>query len=296
MSEVAAGVPRLVHYDPDRMVLVFELVPGAVSLGSLEGAFEADGLFVALGRSLGTLHRMFRRLGPESDPRLSWLERGPPWVMEVHKPTPGVLEDLSPANAKVLEILQGDEPLCERLEGLRRLWRTETLIHGDTKLDNVLALPLPTGAADMALATPRVWLVNWEMVQLGDPAWDLGGVLQEFLLHWAHSMPVSAALSAEERVAQARYPLADLRKAIRAAWRGYQDASGLDSAGADDLLGRAVAFSGAWLIQAACEVSYSSVGLSPRAVLLLQLAANVLADPGLARVQLYGIPGRSPLQ
>ena len=135
--------------------------------------------------------------------------------------------------------------------------------------------------------------MDWELVQVGDPAWDLAGALHDFLLFWTSSMPLSASCTAEQRIAQARYPLASLQGAMRAMWHGYRAAAELASSEADDLLLRAVAFSAVRLIQSAYEIMHESESLSAQSVILLQVGANLLADPELGQIHLYGIPQRS---
>ena len=56
------------------------------------------------------------------------------------------------------------------------------------------------------------------MVGIGDPAWDLAGALQDFLVFWVSSMSLSDELTADEMVAKARIPLTALRSAARALW------------------------------------------------------------------------------
>jgi aminoglycoside phosphotransferase (APT) family kinase protein len=196
---------------------------------------------------------------------------------------------MSPAGARVFQILQNQEGLSAHLDRLHALWRAETVIHGDVKSDNVLVRA--SRGSDAALT--EVWLVDWEFVQIGDPAWDLAGSLHDFLVFWTASMPLDTSLSPEERIAQAPYPLGALRPAIRAFWEAYQSSAAITPEAADELLLRAVAFSGARLIQAAHEMSAEQVDLSTLTVILLQISANLLANPVLAQVHLYGIPCRS---
>jgi Ser/Thr protein kinase RdoA (MazF antagonist) len=283
-SVLAEFLPRLIDYDDKNVVLVFKLVPDAHPLGPLDLTSESSGAGRALGRALGTIHRAFRPLQKTRDPRLSWLSRQIPGALVAHKPEPGLLATLSAANALTLRIIQADERLGARLDDLRQSWRPETVIHGDVKFDNILVVP-PRG---------EVRIVDWELVNIGDPAWDLAGVLQDFLVHWTQSMPVSTTLTVDAMTTRARHPLASLRPAIRAVWQGYRSAAGLETSEGDALLDRAVAFSAARLIQSVHELSDESEHLSVRSVLLLQLAANILADPGLARVHLFGIPLEFP--
>src|SRR5205085_4146404 len=100
-----------------------------------------------------------------------------PWVMRVHKPSPDLMATLSPANMETLKILQTQEQISARLDVLRKRWIASTLIHNDIKSDNILVSAPADGA-------PRVHIVDWELVQIGDPAWDIAGVLQDFVLFW----------------------------------------------------------------------------------------------------------------
>jgi Ser/Thr protein kinase RdoA (MazF antagonist) len=298
-APVALLLPRLVLRDRDCALHALELIPGAVTLASYHLGRSPDDFPVVashdLGHGLGTLHRVFRLPGLADDPRLNWLNRSVPWVFDAHrKPTPAMLADLSPAGSRVFQIIQSEAGLGASLDNLGQMWRHETLIHGDIKSDNILV-----GAPRDRHEGPgdAVWIVDWEFVQIGDPAWDLASALHDFLIFWTSSMPLEPDLSAEAMIDQARYPLIALRPAIRALWQGYREAAGLDAPDnepeAHALLRRAVAFSAARLIMAAHELSLEQEELPAQAVLLLQLGANVLADPESGQVQLYGIPRES---
>ena len=130
--------------------------------------------------------------------------------------------------------------------------------------------------------------MDWETVQFGDPAWDIAGALQDFVLFWVSSMTQGVA-SIDEMVATARYPLIVLQSAIRSLWRGYKQTAQLAADESADLIGRAVRFSAARLIQSAYEMAMSAQALPVSSVLLLQISANLLADPQTGQVQLYGI-------
>jgi hypothetical protein len=285
-GEPMSGImPRMVFRDVERSMLALELCRDSETLWD---HYMASGPSVfpvatarALGRALGTFHATFGRIGID-DPELAWLPRGLPWVLAAHKPGPELLSIISPANFQTIRILQSDDGFGRHLDSWRKRWRAETVIHGDIKSENVLVLAPANSAAEIRL-------IDWELVQLGDPAWDFAGALQEFLLFWTNSMPTTPELTAEERIARAGYPLSTLQPALRALWRGYKDTATPTSDGLADLLLRAVAFSAARLIQSAYEYSQSVDRIPVQAVLLLQIGANLLAEPGLGQVQLFGI-------
>jgi hypothetical protein len=288
-------LPPLTLRDLDNGLLVLGLIPGARALHVHQLARRTDaglitGFNKSLGRALGTLHRLFRRPGLADDQGLSWLKVPLPWVFQAHRPALSVLTDLSGAAASVLRIIQSSTDLRSLLDSLPAQWRCETVIHGDIKSENVLVSDrVDEDAAD----DEAIWLIDWEFVQLGDPAWDLAGALHDAVVLWTCSMPLEPALKPEQMAAGARVPLEAIRETTRALCRGYVESSGMDrsspSEASGSLFRRAVAFSVARLIQAAVEQARERDELPVQAVLLLQIAANLAADPQRVALTLYGI-------
>jgi hypothetical protein len=295
-AAVTHVLPRLVPGRDEELVLVFELISEASSLQAEFEAVAGPGPAIAavgaLGRALGIVHRVFRRMDPDGDPRLEWLPRGLPSVMTLHKPSPQILAGLSRANCELLRILQGESALGEGLDWACRQWCPTTVIHGDIRLDNVLVRP--GGARDRADGV-ALWITDWELVGIGDPAWDLAGALQDLLVCWVASMPLSDELTAEAMIARARILVEAVRAASRALWSGYCPAAGLDAVAAGGLLERAVVYSAARLIQSAYEHAAAAAQLPGRSVVLLQISANLIAEPQQGRVELYGIPEECPV-
>jgi Ser/Thr protein kinase RdoA (MazF antagonist) len=295
LAEVAQMVPRVVYRDRERSLHAQELIAGASSLFTLHHTSTPERLPIGpsrtLGQCLGTIHRLFGTRQPGADPRLAWLSRDPPTALRPNRATPAGLATLTPGIAAVLRILE-DEALGDRVAALGPEWCPETVIHGDLKFDNVLVRSHPGPQDEDAL---ELFLVDWEFVQFGDPAWDLAGTLHDYLMLWTSSMPIGPNLRSEEMIDQAQYPLPTLHEAMRAFWEAYQTARGLGPESSDVLIRRAVAFTAARLVQAAFERSLFEETLPAQAVILLQVSANVLADRELARLHLFGIPRRKTL-
>lgn len=287
--DVLDFLPRLVFWDRDAGIFLLELLRDAKSLWEYYRNFEPL-QFPALdleviGRALGTVHRVFGDRGLWGDAKMPWLRETVPWILQIHKPSPEMLESISPANYHTLTILQSQAKLGKSFDALREIWRPVTVIHNDIKSDNMLILSSGTNSG----RTVGVKLVDWELVQVGDPAWDVAGLLQDFILFWVFSMEGPASASLDELAESARYPLQALNAAIRMFWFGYRNASGILAAEADMLLERAIQFSAARLIQSAYEIAQNERVMPAQSVLLLQVASNILDDPGMSQVQLYGL-------
>jgi len=190
------------------------------------------------------------------------------------------MASISPANYETLSIIQGEPDVCRRLDELEESWQGLTLIHGDIKGDNILWVTSKSSSQG------SIKIVDWELVQRGDPAWDVAGYFQDVLLYWLSSLPQGD--SVEDMIAKGKRPLRTLQPLLRAFWRGYSAVAGRNNE-TNVLLSRSVRYTGGRLIQSAYEMSSIASALPLRAILTLQLSANLLDDPESAQVQLLGI-------
>ena len=286
LEEMRSILPGFHGCDAGRGLLTLELIDGRPLWGhyaSVPAAEFLAGCAVALGEAIGTLHRLFRQPASHGVGWMSALYVGPPWILGVHRPPPEIFASLSPANLQVLKMLQQNAPIASGLDRLRAEWTADTVIHNDLKGDNVLISTPGDGR-------PQVRLIDWEMVQVGDGAWDVGSMLRDFLGYWLLSVPLSADLTPEQMLGECTWPLASMHPAARAFWDGYRAAARLDSATASHFLLRSVRMAAARLAQGAYELSLTLQQPSNLAIAMLQLAANILADTQEASLHLFGIP------
>jgi len=276
-------LPRLRMRDDKHALFGLELLQDAMPLwqryAQSGNADFPNPIPEAIGMALGTIHRCCRKIMRKS--QLPWLQDQLPWALKVHKPGPELFGGLSQANFRTIQIIQTMEGVAGNLDKLRGLWRADTIIHNDVKSDNVLVIREPDGRESIRF-------VDWELVQWGDPAWDVAGMLQDFVMFWLFSMTDTQG-STEAMAASATYPLMVLQPAIRGFWKGYRTGADLDAAASATLLHRAIPFSAARLIQSAYELAQTAPALPVQSVLLLQISANMLRDPEASQVQLYGL-------
>ena len=287
VSAVARFLAPSVAAFEDRPILVVEEIEGARSLWRhyvQDGTRQMPlGACRALGGALGALHETFGHQELVADPRLGDLASGPPEPLGYDRPDPRMLRFVSPANLEISRLLQSDSRSVEAFEEARRSWRDETLIHGDIRSDNVLVLP---PSDDHAV---EIRLIDWEFLQLGDPAWDIGDVLRDFADLWVFGMSWQPDLDPAARTASAAVSFADLRPVLTAFWQAYRERRELSESASQTMLLRATRYSGVRLAQTAWEYSATSEELSSRELVLLQIATNVLGDPQRARRELWGI-------
>jgi hypothetical protein len=285
VADMRAVLPEFHGCDPDRGILMMELVEGRPLWGhythvpAVEFLAESAG---PLGEAVGTIHRAFRAPEARATEWMRSLYAGPPWFFGMHRPTPDIFAALSPANLRVLKVLQQSKPIASGLDALCAEWSPDTLVHNDLKGDNVLV-----STADGS--RPRVRIVDWEMLQFGDAAWDVGAMFREFLGYWLLSVPLSADLAPEQMLERCTWPLTLLHPAARAFWQAYRASACLETDAGAFLL-RSLRYAAARLAQGAYELSLTQQHASNLAMAMLQLAANILTDPREASLHLFGIP------
>lgn len=269
-DEFSARLPCLRDYDPQHNVLILELVPDAEDLRARQLRLNCfpEQLGAALGESLGTLHRLTSTEYGLHSPTTA------PWVCSVHRPDLSILREVSAANLELIKIVQSTPGFGESLDQLGAGWRQAALLHHDARWENYLV----ARAWDGQQAAP-LKMVDWEIATRGDPGWDVGSVLSQFLSAWIHSMAISGGEPPDQLTELAALPLDEMKPAISSCWEAYVDSARLHSSEANDRLLRAVRYAAARLVQTAFESMQTSSRRTSSAVLHLQVSANMLQRP-----------------
>ena len=273
LAPMRALVPRFHSYDPDRHLLVVELIEGAEDLGALHRRLGDFPLDVAhrTGEALAAIHELSRRelVGKAN---VAIFPRQAPWILSFHLYPRATMQGLSGGNGELVSILQSYPDFAAALDHLRNGWRWDALIHGDMKFENCL------------VRDGDIRIVDWEIADIGDPAWDVGSIFQAYLTWWIATLPTGAA-AADAAADSPTFPLAKIQPAMRAFWSAYAAASG-----AEEMLERATACAGARMLQTVYESMAYAQSMTAHAVHEVQAAINILKAPRAAAADLLGIP------
>jgi Ser/Thr protein kinase RdoA (MazF antagonist) len=278
--ELASRLPVLVAHDGVACVLVLEAPPDARDLTRQHaGGRYSRALAREAGRGLAHLHAIpagaLGDAATASDPR---------WALRLHEPDVAMLRTLSMGSVEVIRIVQASDEICTGLGELLASWQERSIVHGDIRWENVLAL------RDRGSKTrSRLLLIDWEQAGAGDPALDVGAFLGEYLHAWLRSVPIVDSRDPGRLLGEAGRPLARMLPPVRAFCEGYARAGARTAPELRDLLTRAVRFAAARLVAAALEEAQTRTDLGGSVLFTLQLAANVFGRPDEA-AQLLGLP------
>jgi aminoglycoside phosphotransferase (APT) family kinase protein len=144
-------------------------------------------------------------------------------------------------------------------------WEASALIHGDLRFDNILVANASSGSTDLKL-------VDWELCQRGDPAWDVAWIIAGLVRIWLHTINLGDTGDNDFAVEQSNWSV--YQAAVRSFWFGYCAAQGAPIVG--EKLAR---FTVLALIQSVLESERYARHLTEPAILALQLCENIAVDP-----------------
>ncbi len=278
---ISPFMPRFHGYDPDARVLIVEFFRDGEDLGAYDRNRRRPHIRAAsaIGAILGILHDLPLE---QSDAPVTYRRPG---VLSLHQPGLHLVSGCSRATVELVRIIQATAEFGEELDALGRDWSVASLIHHDVRFKNLMwTAPSTTGRMS------RLKLIDWELACPGDPAWDIGSAMANYLSLWLGSIPVTGSSVTELSIELARCPLSGIQDAIRACWAAYVKQRRLDDDVVEVLLSAAVRFAAARLVQTAFEATQDAGSLATDVVLHLQVALNVLQRPRQAVVHLLGLP------
>lgn len=273
-------LPNFHTYDTESHVLLLEYIPGMRDLRTHIGRVGRFSQEIAkkVGKALGTLHTC-----PPGKTMPLHNARAP-WILDVLYPRISDLRTLSSANLEAIKMIQRYPDFCDALDSLREEWEPHHLIHFDFKWDNIL---ISTQEPDHRKRMLKI--VDWELAQLGDPAWDVGTVFMDYLAFWLYSIPITGDIPPENFPQLAKQPIEKMQPALNAFWQGYVRTRGLNTDEAHHLLLKSIKFAAVRLVQTAYEVMQMNSKLTAPLLCLLQVSQNILKWPNEAIPQLLGI-------
>ena len=285
-NEVALGafLPKVIEHDQAEGVLILEATPGGRDLARQHSggrfsrvlARQAGG---ALARLHGTPLDVLHGLPIAVDPTLALRPHEPDWEFTC---------EMSAAALQLTRVIQSSDELCTGLDELIESWSEESVIHGDVRWDNSVA------ARDARTQRwSRVQLIDWEHCASGEPSFDLGAFLGEYLCAWLQSIPIVDPADLSRLIGHARFPLQRMRPALGEFWNAYirhRRPGELDST-----LNRATLFAASRVLMIALEQAQALAELRPGVLGLVSLSENIFRRPQEASARLLGIePSRVP--
>jgi aminoglycoside phosphotransferase (APT) family kinase protein len=221
----------------------------------------------AVGTALGRVHEA-RRCGvperlPRSDPARRLLQA---WTVVTPRDVAHAGEGFTDL---VRELRRTD--LLDALAETAACWTSGGLIHGDVTLGNVVCGPDP--ADDRPL-----WLTGWGTAGRGDPRWDVGCLIGDYVYSWLTRAELVADEGLDAWTVPADPPFGAVRAEICAAVDAYTAERAVEPGDRRQW----VRYAGFALVRRVFTAALYSTALPPRSLDHLQMAGQLVRRPELS--------------
>lgn len=274
----SAALPRLVGYDPERHVLAVEYVRNTTSVHEM--ILKRRSFFPELAARMGVILARFHFPVPHGA-ELACFPRHPPWVLLLPDADAAQFFPDHAAVTGLLNTVKAHSALAGALRQLRSEWRIECLIHNDVKWANFIA-----SADDPEFLR----LIDWELADIGDAAWDVAGLLQSYVSAWIFGFDDSNPTAYDLPAGTADFEISRMHGSVQRFWAAYVAERGLEDGQAAELLGRSVRLLACRMIQTAAEGAMKAATIPPNSMRAVQAAFNILQRPKEAAAELLGLP------
>lgn len=286
-------VPEVLHFDPEHSIIVSHYLTDyrdlfdfyiRENIFSTSSAQQTESIAAAVGRVLAKVHQAtfnhqnYRDFLTQAPDR---LPEGHPIqvIRRLEKITPEVFGLVPTDGLKFFSLYQRYESLQAAIAELIAAYEPSCLTHNDMKLNNILLHHNWQQISSDTTSRPPVRLIDWERCAWGDPAFDLGMLIGNYLLFWLTSLVVSKTIAIEDSLRMAMVPLENLQPSMAALASAYFQQFPEILAHRPDYLSRTVQFAGmALLLQIQSTLQHSKV-FGNSGICMLQVAKGLLCRP-----------------
>ncbi len=165
------------------------------------------------------------------------------------------------------------------------------LIHDDLTLDNFIvdtALDLHT---DVEIRPEQLKIIDWEFINWGDPAVDLGMVVSQYLAEWLNSLVADRNLDLNTTLSLATCPLEKITPSLEAFLQAYLAQFPQILEHRPDFVSRVVQFAGIGILRRLNYYVDYHYYFHNDSLCKLQVAKTFLCEPEQGITTLFGTTG-----
>lgn len=291
LGNISAIAPLVAHFDEENSIIIRNYLTEYIELASFyqNKLYFPEAIAVAIGTTLGMLHRAtfnrqeyrnFMATAPQGQFRYQFYNP----VQGIGSIGPEIFGKIPTDALKFYVLYQYYESLEAAIAELANEWHPCCLTHNDLKFNNILV-----HSRWDQLDNCLVRLIDWEACAWGDPAFDLGTLVANYLGIWLHSLIVDPIIELEESLQLAVTPLEVLQPSMLALIRAYLNAYPMIVEYHRDFILRVIRFAGLVLIHQIQEMIQYRKYFDNAGICQLQVAKTLLTRPQESVLTIFGI-------
>ncbi|MBR7799561.1 phosphotransferase [Undibacterium fentianense] len=277
-SDWSAYLPKIIESNPARHSLCLELFPAAENL--TEYLDRTGNLSTRIAEKWGEALAFCHQAVDLDSIRETIQMRLPnqvPWIFSFSEAPSGATAGAQ----KFIEQLHLRPDHFPRLQNLAHQWRVDCLIHGDMKWENCIVYL--DSKQELQLK-----IIDWELLDVGDARWDIGGVLQSYLVYLIKRQ-IQTSPNSLDPVTEILQQVSLIHSSASAFWRQYLNTSKREVTSQRAYFAQCVEFAAGRLVLTAFEWSCQLNYLSPFSAVMLALSDRIFRDPKWAVREIFGV-------
>ena len=288
LNPVRASIAPIIDFDPENSILVVEYLPEYISLDKFYLRFNNYPSEIAgsLGANLAQIHRLTYQkeeyLGFLAN-YIDGVAETPPFMAGLAMVTPKIFACICSGGMQFFKLYQRFPRLHQAVVDLDRSYQATCLTHNDPRFSNYLI------EEEGSLGKPKIKLIDWEFIQWGDPAYDLGILVSKYLELWLDSLPIDRDTELSLSLSLASCPLAKIQPSLIAVLQNYLAAFPEVTSVRSDFIYRVIQFAGLSLIKHLQIRVERHQPFGNRDICTLQVAKNLLCHPERSIDTIFGL-------
>ncbi|MDB9323242.1 aminoglycoside phosphotransferase family protein [Nodularia spumigena CS-591/04] len=271
-------LPEVLHFDVENSIIVFRYLDDYRDLMDFytkEKSFPTE-IATAIGTLLATIHRdtfnhqEYEDFFTKNSVNFNQISN---LALSLGQVKPEIFGLVPDDGLKFFALYQRYDSLGQAIAELGQSVKPACVTHNDLKLNNIL---LRNNWQD---SHNIIRFIDWERSAWGDPAFDLGTIIGNYVQIWLGSLVISNSLSIEESLRLAITPLELLQPSIGALTKAYLNTFPEILEHHPDYLQRVVQFAGFNLIQQIQAMLQYQRSFSNMGIAMMQVAKALLSRP-----------------
>lgn len=271
-------VPLLLDYDDENNIMVTELFYGSKNLH--EHYMLSKNFDLNLAREQASILAKCH-IVPDPKTDTSMFPKALPWVLQLDRHKSHEFFADNEFSAKIISLIKENHLLLSELVKLAASWQYTHLIHGDIKWINFLVIENENGFSQK--------LIDWELADIGDPIWDVAGLMQSYITTWLLGFDNNNPHSQELPEYMKPYDIKKMQPSAQAFLYQYWKELGYPESHREDFFTRVMQFTAARIIQTSVEGITFNSKIEANNMRCIQLAFNIMKDPIAALDELFNI-------
>lgn len=277
-SSIAAVVPKLLDYDDTANIMVTELLYDAKNL--YEHYMLTKNFDLNLAREQAVILSACHVV-PEDKTSASMFPKNLPWVLQLDKYDADQFFVNNEASTSIISLIKENQVLQNALINLAISWNYTHLIHGDIKWINFMVTQDEKGFTQK--------LIDWELADIGDPLWDVAGLMQSYISVWLLGFDNNDPAGYQLPEYMQAYDIKNTQSSAQAFLYEYMAIQKYPESYYGTILAKIIQLTAARIIQTSLEgITYNSK-IEANNMRCIQLAFNIMSNPFNALQELFNI-------